>query len=160
LQAQIATALKNAFINTEFAKSLFYGLQDNVTDMIKEMFRADENLGAAFDPGTLETPQDYIEAIKKYMELSNEQLSIIFGDLGISLDNLTDSVNTLNENLSKNTVSGMATNLWKYNIGQAVENEFDLTLTVPIIFGTEEFDRKIIKITNDSLIRSRRGNYS
>lgn len=119
LEKAIADSLKNAFLQTEMAKGLFNGLSDKVSKMITDMFKNDKNLGIDLEIGKLEdlTLQEYIELIKKYMELGNNQLSSIFKELGLSLDNLNNTVEKANKN-SKNTVQGMATNLWLQNIGK------------------------------------------
>lgn len=119
LEKAIADSLKNAFLQTEMAKGLFNGLSDKVSKMITDMFKNDKNLGIDLEIGKLEdlTLQEYIELIKKYMELGNDQLSSIFKELGLSLDNLNNTVEKANKN-SKNTVQGMATNLWLQNIGK------------------------------------------
>lgn len=119
LEKAIADSLKNAFLQTEMAKGLFNGLSDKVSKMITDMFKNDKNLGIDLEIGKLEdlTLQEYVELIKKYMELGNDQLSSIFKELGLSLDNLNNTVEKANKN-SKNTVQGMATNLWLQNIGK------------------------------------------
>lgn len=119
LEKAIADSLKNAFLQTEMAKGLFNGLSDKISKMITDMFKNDKNLGIDLEIGKLEdlTLQEYIELIKKYMELGNNQLSSIFKELGLSLDNLNNTVEKANKN-SKNTVQGMATNLWLQNIGK------------------------------------------
>lgn len=123
LEKAIADSLKNAFLQTEMAKGLFNGLSDKVTNMITEMFKSDKNLGIELEIGKLEdlSLQEYIELIKKYMELGNDQLSSIFKELGLSLDNLNDTVDKANKN-SKNTVQGMATNLWLQNLGKTTDD--------------------------------------
>lgn len=119
LEKAIADSLKNAFLQTEIAKGLFNGLSDKVSKIITDMFKNDKNLGIDLEIGKLEdlTLQEYIGLIKKYMELGNNQLSSIFKELGLSLDNLNNTVEKANKN-SKNTVQGMATNLWLQNIGK------------------------------------------
>lgn len=123
LEKAIADSLKNAFLQTEMAKGLFNGLSDKVTNMITDMFKSDKNLGIELEIGKLEdlSLQEYIELIKKYMELGNDQLSSIFKELGLSLDNLNDTVDKANKN-SKNTVQGMATNLWLQNLGKTTDD--------------------------------------
>lgn len=123
LEKAIADSLKNAFLQTEMAKGLFNGLSDKITNMITDMFKNDKNLGIDLEIGKLEdlTLQEYIELIKKYMELGNDQLSSIFKELGLSLDNLNDTVDKANKN-SKNTVQGMATNLWLQNLGKTTDD--------------------------------------
>ena len=123
LEKAIADSLKNAFLQTEMAKGLFNGLSDKVTNMITDMFKNDKNLGIDLEVGKLEdlTLQEYIELIKKYMELGNDQLSSIFKELGLSLDNLNDTVDKANKN-SKNAVQGMATNLWLQNLGKTTDD--------------------------------------
>ncbi|MEG0135813.1 MAG: phage tail tape measure protein [Cetobacterium sp.] len=118
LEKAVADSLKNAFLQTEIAKGLFNGLSDKVTNMITDMFKNDKNLGIDLDISNLEnlSLDEYINLIKQYMELGNEELKNIFESLGISLDNLNNTVDKANKN-SKNTVQGMATNLWLQNLG-------------------------------------------
>lgn len=118
LEKAIADSLKNAFLQTEIAKGLFNGLSDKVTDMITDMFKNDKNLGIDLNIDNLKdlSISEYIEVIKQYMQLGNEELKSIFEELGISLDNLNNTVDKANKN-SKNTVQGMATNLWLQNLG-------------------------------------------
>lgn len=160
IEQMIANSLKNAFINTELAKGLFNGLSDKVQDYITEMFKSDSNLGIDLGTDNLEdlTFQQYIDLIKKYMELSSDKMEDIFGELGLNIDNLTDSVDKLNENMSKNVVSGIATNLWKQNLGikEPVKVDTNLTIDMPVMLSGKEMDRYIIKVVNDSIKRSRR----
>lgn len=119
LEKAIANSLKNAFLNTEIAKGLFNGLSDKVSDLITQMFKTDKNIGINLDIGKLEdlTFQEYINIIKKYLELGNERLIDIFKELGLSLDNLNNTIDKADKN-SKNTVQGMATNLWLQNLNK------------------------------------------
>lgn len=127
LEKAVANSLKNAFLQTELSKGLFNGLSDKVTKIITDMFKDDKNLGLDLNVDNLEdlSIQEYIELIKKYMELGNEELKSIFEDLGLSLDNLNDTVDKTNKN-SKNTVQGMATNLWLQNLGNSQKALNDL----------------------------------
>ena len=142
LEKAIADSLKNAFLQTEMAKGLFNGLSDKVTNMITDMFKSDKNLGIDLEIGKLEdlSLQEYIELIKKYMELGNEQLSSIFKELGLSLDNLNDTVDKANKN-SKNTVQGMATNLWLQNLGKT---------TTDIMKTAIDSNNRTFKLMNDN----------
>lgn len=142
LEKAIADSLKNAFLQTEMAKGLFNGLSDKVTNMITDMFKSDKNLGIDLEIGKLEdlSLQEYIELIKKYMELGNEQLSSIFKELGLSLDNLNDTVDKANKN-SKNTVQGMATNLWLQNLGKTTDD---------IIKTAIDSNNRTFKLMNDN----------
>lgn len=160
IEKMIANSLKNAFINTEISKSLFNGLSDKVADYVKDMFKADGNLGIDLDTGNLEnlTFTQYIDLIKKYMEMSNEKLEDLFKELGMNMDNLTNSMDTLNKNMSKNVVTGIATNLWKQNLGlkEPVRIENNQTIEIPVMLNGKEMDRYIIKTVNNSIERSRR----
>lgn len=160
IEKMIANSLKNAFINTEISKSLFNGLSDKVADYVKDMFKADGNLGIDLDTGNLEnlTFTQYIDLIKKYMEMSNEKLEDLFKELGMNMDNLTNSMDTLNKNMSKNVVTGIATNLWKQNLGlkEPVRIENNQTIEIPVMLNGKEMDRYIIKTVNNSMQRSRR----
>lgn len=163
IESMLAESLKNAFINTEISKSLFNGLSDKVSDVVKDMFVKDGNLGINLEIGELENLSltQYIELIKKYTETSNEKLEELFRELGLNMDNLTGSMNTLNKNMSKNTVQGMATNLWRYNLGQNVTSEFNgvFEVEIPIILGDQLLDKRIIKITSDSIRKARRNKF-
>lgn len=160
IEKMIANSLKNAFLNTEISKNLFNGLSDKVTDYIKDMFKDDPNLGAILDTGKLEDLSftQYIDLIKKYMEMSSDKLEEMFKELGLNMDNLTQSMDTLNKNMSKNTVSGIATNLWKQNLGLKEPFKIDqkINLEIPVVLNGKELDRYIIKTVNGSLQRSRR----
>ena len=125
LEKTIANSLKNAFLQTEIAKNLFNGFSDKVTKIITDMFKNDKNLGINIEVGKLEdlTLQEYINLIKKYMELGNERLSDIFKELGLSLDNLNNTIEKANKN-SKNTVQGMPTNLWLQNLSKSNSEVF------------------------------------
>lgn len=161
LEKMVANSLKSAFMNTDMAKSLFNGLSDSVSDMVKSMFTEDANLGVSWSMDNLKggTPQDYIAAITEYMKASNEKLEEVFTSLGLSIDNLDDSIDTLNSNLSRNTVQGMATNLWKFNAGQSISNEFT-TIEIPVYIGTEKLEKIIKKVENDSLSKARRNRFA
>ena len=163
IESMLAESLKNAFVNTEISKSLFNGLSDKVSDVVKDMFVKDGNLGISLEIGELENLSltQYIELIKKYTETSNEKLEELFRELGLNMDNLTGSMNTLNKNMSKNTVQGMATNLWRYNLGQNVTSEFNgvFEVEIPIILGDQLLDKRIIKITSDSIRKARRNKF-
>lgn len=163
IESMLAESLKNAFVNTEISKSLFNGLSDKVSDVVKDMFVKDGNLGINLEIGELENLSltQYIELIKKYTETSNEKLEELFRELGLNMDNLTGSMNTLNKNMSKNTVQGMATNLWRYNLGQNVTSEFNgvFEVEIPIILGDQLLDKRIIKITSDSIRKARRNKF-
>lgn len=126
LEKAVADSLKNAFLQTEIAKGLFNGLSDKVTDMITDMFKNDKNLGIDLDINNLQelSIQEYIELIKKYMELGNDKLGSIFEELGLSLDNLNNTVDKANKN-SKNGVQGMSTNLWLQNLGKMQQDIID-----------------------------------
>lgn len=160
IEKMIANSLKNAFINTEISKNLFNGLSDKVADYIKDMFKNDPNLGIILDTGKLEDLSftQYIDLIKKYMEMSSDKLEEMFKKLGLNMDNLTQSMDTLNKNMSKNTVSGIATNLWKQNLGLKEPFKIDqkINLEIPVVLNGKELDRYIIKTVNGSLQRSRR----
>lgn len=160
IEKMIANSLKNAFLNTEISKNLFNGLSDKVTDYIKDMFKDDPNLGVILDTGKLEDLSftQYIDLIKKYMEMSSDKLEEMFKELGLNMDNLTQSMDTLNKNMSKNTVSGIATNLWKQNLGLKEPFKIDqkINLEIPVVLNGKELDRYIIKTVNGSLQRSRR----
>lgn len=161
LEKMLANSLKNAFINTEISKALFNGMSDKVSEMVKDMFKQDANLGIDLETGDLEslTLTQYMELIKKYMEASNEKLEDLFKELGMNMDNLTNSMDTLNKNMSKNTVQGMATNLWKHNAGQKVVTEFNGTFEIPVILNGQVLDKHIIKITSDSMRKARRNKF-
>lgn len=161
IEKMLANSLKNAFINTEISKALFKGMSDKVSETVKDMFKNDANLGIQLETGSLEnlTLTQYIELIKKYMEASNEKLEDLFKELGMNMDNLTNSVDSLNKNMSKNTVQGMATNLWKYNVGQKVTTEFNGTFEIPIILDGQVLDKRIIKVTSDSMRKARRNKF-
>lgn len=161
LEKMLANSLKNAFINTEISKALFNGMSDKVSEMVKDMFKQDANLGIDLETGDLEslTLTQYMELIKKYMEASNEKLEDLFKELGMNMDNLTNSMDTLNKNMSKNTVQGMATNLWKHNTGQKVVTEFNGTFEVPVILNGQVLDKHIIKVTDASIRKSRRNKF-
>ena len=163
IESMLAESLKNAFVNTEISKSLFNGLSDKVSDVVKDMFVKDGNLGINLEIGELENLSltQYIELIKKYTETSNEKLEELFRELGLNMDNLTGSMNNLNKNMSKNTVQGMATNLWRYNLGQNVTSEFNgvFEVEIPIILGDQLLDKRIIKITSDSIRKARRNKF-
>lgn len=161
LEKMLANSLKNAFINTEISKALFNGMSDKVSEMVKDMFKQDANLGIDLETGDLEslTLTQYMELIKKYMEASNEKLEDLFRELGMNMDNLTNSMDNLNKNMSKNTVQGMATNLWKYNAGQKVVTEFNATFEVPVILNGQVLDKHIIKVTSDSMRKARRNKF-
>lgn len=161
LEKMLANSLKNAFINTEISKALFNGMSDKVSEMVKDMFKQDTNLGIDLETGDLEslTLTQYMELIKKYMEASNEKLEDLFKELGMNMDNLTNSMDTLNKNMSKNTVQGMATNLWKHNAGQKVVTEFNGTFEVPVILNGQVLDKHIIKVTSDSMRKARRNKF-
>ena len=160
IEKMVANSLKNAFINTEISKSLFNGLSDKVADYVKDMFKADGNLGIDLETGNLEdlTFTQYIDLIKKYMEMSNDKLEDLFKELGMNMDNLTNSMDTLNKNMSKNVVTGIATNLWKQNLGlkEPVRIENNQTIEIPVVLNGKEMDRYIIKTVNGSMQRSRR----
>lgn len=160
IEKMIANSLKNAFLNTEISKNLFNGLSDKVADYIKDMFKNDANLGIDLEAGSLEnlTFKQYIDLIKKYMEMSNDKLEDLFEELGLNIDNLTQSMDTLNKNMSKNVVSGIATNLWKQNLGIKEPYKIDqkINLEIPVILNGKEMDRYIIKTVNDSMKKSRR----
>lgn len=159
LEVLIGNSLKNAFLNTELSKSLFNGLSDHVSEEIQSMFKADGDLGTYLNTDGMEswTVTDYINAITQYMEQANTRLEDIFTSLGLSVDNLDESINSLNANLSRNTVQGMATNLWKYNAGETVNGITEITLNNYL--GNELLDKRIIKVANDSLSKVRRGRY-
>lgn len=163
IESMLAESLKNAFVNTEMSKALFNGMSDKVSDVVKEMFVKDGNLGIDLETGDLENLSltQYMELIKKYTEISNEKLEELFRELGLNMDNLTGSMNNLNKNMSKNTVQGMATNLWRYNLGQNVTSEFNgvFEVEIPIILGDQLLDKKIIKITSDSIRKARRNKF-
>lgn len=163
IESMLAESLKNAFVNTEMSKALFNGMSDKVSDVVKEMFVKDGNLGIDLETGDLENLSltQYIELIKKYTEISNEKLEELFRELGLNMDNLTGSMNNLNKNMSKNTVQGMATNLWRYNLGQNVASEFNgvFEVEIPIILGDQLLDKRIIKITSDSIRKARRNKF-
>ena len=74
------------------------------------------------------------------------------------MDNLTNSMDTLNKNMSKNVVTGIATNLWKQNLGlkEPVRIENNQTIEIPVMLNGKEMDRYIIKTVNNSMQRSRR----
>lgn len=160
IEKMVANSLKNAFINTEISKSLFNGLSDKVDDYVEDMFKADGNLGIDLETGNLEdlTLTQYIDLIKKYMEMSNDKLEDLFKELGMNMDNLTNSMDTLNKNMSKNVVTGIATNLWKQNLGlkEPVRIENNQTIEIPVVLNGKEMDRYIIKTVNGSMQRSRR----
>lgn len=163
IEGMLAESLKNAFVNTEISKALFNGMSDKVSDVVKEMFVKDGNLGIDLETGDLENLSltQYMELIKKYTEISNEKLEELFRELGLNMDNLTGSMNNLNKNMSKNTVQGMATNLWRYNLGQNVTSEFNgvFEVEIPIILGDQLLDKRIIKITSDSIRKARRNKF-
>ena len=160
IEKMIANSLKNAFLNTEISKNLFNGLSDKVSDYVKDLFKNDKNLGIDLETGSLEklTFTQYIELIKKYMEMSNDKLEELFKELGLNMDNLTQSMDSLNKNMSKNVVSGIATNLWKQNLGikEPYKINQNIHLEIPVILNGKEMDRYIIKTVNGSLQRSRR----
>lgn len=160
IEKMIANSLKNAFLNTELSKNLFNGLSDKVSDYVKELFKNDKNLGIDLETGSLEklTFTQYIELIKKYMEMSNDKLEELFKELGLNMDNLTQSMDSLNKNMSKNVVSGIATNLWKQNLGikEPYKINQNIHLEIPVVLNGKEMDRYIIKTVNGSLQRSRR----
>ncbi|GAA6324939.1 hypothetical protein F350042L8_20370 [Fusobacterium ulcerans] len=163
IEGMLAESLKNAFINTEMSKALFNGMSDKVSDVVKEMFVKDSNLGIDLETGDLENLSltQYMELIKKYTEISNEKLEELFRELGLNVDNLTGSMNSLNKNMSKNAVQGMSTNLWKYNLGQKVTSEFNgiFEIEIPITLGDQLLDKRIIKITSDSIRKARRNKF-
>ncbi|WP_308009153.1 hypothetical protein [uncultured Fusobacterium sp.] len=163
IESMLAESLKNAFVNTEMSKGLFNGMSDKVSDVVKEMFVKDGNLGINLETGDLENLSltQYMELIKKYTEISNEKLEELFRELGLNMDNLTGSMNNLNKNMSKNTVQGMATNLWRYNLGQNMTSEFNgvFEVEIPIILGDQLLDKRIIKITSDSIRKARRNKF-
>lgn len=163
IESMLAESLKNAFVNTEMSKALFNGMSDKVSDVVKEMFVKDGNLGIDLETGDLENLSltQYMELIKKYTEISNEKLEELFRELGLNMDNLTGSMNNLNKNMSKNIVQGMATNLWRYNLGQNVTSEFNgvFEVEIPIILGDQLLDKRIIKITSDSIRKARRNKF-
>lgn len=163
IEGMLAESLKNAFVNTEMSKALFNGMSDKVADVVKEMFVKDSNLGIDLETGDLESLSltQYMELIKKYTEISNEKLEELFRELGLNVDNLTGSMNNLNKNMSKNAVQGMSTNLWKYNLGQKVTSEFNGTfeIEIPITLGDQLLDKRIIKITSDSIRKARRNKF-
>ena len=163
IESMLAESLKNTFVNTEMSKSLFNGMSDKVSDVVKEMFVKDGNLGIDLETGDLENLSltQYMELIKKYTEISNEKLEELFRELGLNMDNLTGSMNNLNKNMSKNTVQGMATNLWRYNLGQNMTSEFNgvFEVEIPIILGDQLLDKRIIKITSDSIRKARRNKF-
>ena len=74
---------------------------------------------------------------------------------------MTGSMNNLNKNMSKNAVQGMSTNLWKYNLGQKVTSEFNgiFEIEIPITLGDQLLDKRIIKITSDSIRKARRNKF-
>ncbi len=160
IEKMIANSLKNAFLNTEISKNLFNGLSDKVSDYVKDLFKNDKNLGIDLETGSLEklTFTQYIELIKKYMEMSNDKLEELFKELGLNMDNLTESMDNLNKNMSKNVVSGIATNLWKQNLGikEPYKINQNIHLEIPVTLNGKEMDRYIIKTVNGSLQRSRR----
>lgn len=160
IEKMIANSLKNAFLNTEISKNLFNGLSDKVANYIKDMFKNDPNLGIDLETGSLEklTFTQYIELIKKYMEISNDKLEDLFKELGLNMDNLTQSMDNLNKNMSKNVVSGIATNLWKQNLGikEPYKINQNIHLEIPVTLNGKEIDRYIIKTVNGSLQKSRR----
>lgn len=160
IEKMIANSLKNAFLNTELSKNLFNGLSDKVSDYVKDLFKNDKNLGIDLETGSLEklTFTQYIELIKKYMEMSNDKLEELFKELGLNMDNLTESMDSLNKNMSKNVVSGIATNLWKQNLGikEPYKINQNIHLEIPVMLNGKEMDRYIIKTVNGSLQRSRR----
>ncbi|MFR4520379.1 MAG: hypothetical protein ACLT40_10520, partial [Fusobacterium sp.] len=100
----------------------------------------------------------YIDLIKKYIEMSGDKLEDLFGELGLNIDNLTQSMDALNKNMSKNLVSGIATNLWKQNLGikEPYKINQNIHLEIPVTLNGKEMDRYIIKTVNGSLQRSRR----
>ncbi|WP_373076986.1 hypothetical protein [Fusobacterium varium] len=163
IESMLAESLKNAFVNTEMSKALFNGMSDKVSDVVKEIFVKDGNLGIDLETGDLENLSltQYMELIKKYTEISNEKLEELFRELGLNMDNLTGSMNNLNKNMSKNTVQGMATNLWRYNLGQNMTSEFNgvFEVEIPIILGDQLLDKRIIKITSDSIRKARRNKF-
>lgn len=163
IEGMLAESLKNAFVNTEISKALFNGMSDKVSDVVKEMFVKDSNLGIDLETGDLENLSltQYMELIKKYTEISNEKLEELFRELGLNVDNLTGSMNNLNKNMSKNAVQGMSTNLWKYNLGQKVTSEFNgiFEIEIPITLGDQLLDKRIIKITSDSIRKARRNKF-
>lgn len=163
IESMLAESLKNAFVNTEMSKALFNGMSDKVSDVVKEMFVKDGNLGIDLETGDLENLSltQYMELIKKYTEISNEKLEELFRELGLNMDNLTGSMNNLDKNMSKNTVQGMSTNLWRYNLGQNVASEFNgvFEVEIPIILGDQLLDKRIIKITSDSIRKARRNKF-
>ena len=116
--------------------------------------------GIDLETGNLEnlTFTQYIDLIKKYMEMSNDKLEDLFKELGMNMDNLTNSMDTLNKNMSKNVVTGIATNLWKQNLGlkEPVRIENNQTIEIPVMLNGKEMDRYIIKTVNNSMQRSRR----
>ncbi len=160
IEKMIANSLKNAFLNTEISKNLFNGLSDKVADYIKDMFKNDKNLGLDLETGKFEDLSftQYIDLIKKYMEMSNDKLEELFKELGLNMDNLTESMDALNKNMSKNVVSGIATNLWKQNLGikEPYKINQNIHLEIPVMLNGKEMDRYIIKTVNGSLQRSRR----
>ncbi len=160
IEKMIANSLKNAFLNTEISKNLFNGLSDKVADYVKDLFKNDKNLGLDLETGNLEklTFTQYIELIKKYMEMSNDKLEELFKELGLNMDNLTESMDSLNKNMSKNVVSGIATNLWKQNLGikEPYKINQNIHMEIPVMLNGKEMDRYIIKTVNGSLQRSRR----
>ncbi len=160
IEKMIANSLKNAFLNTELSKNLFNGLSDKVSDYVKDLFKNDKNLGIDLETGSLEklTFTQYIELIKKYMEMSNDKLEELFKELGLNMDNLTQSMDSLNKNMSKNLVSGIATNLWKQNLGikEPYKINQNIHMEIPVMLNGKEMDRYIIKTVNGSLQRSRR----
>lgn len=160
IERMIANSLKNAFLNTELSKNLFNGLSDKVENYVKDLFKNDKNLGINLEIGNLENLSftQYIDLIKKYMEISNDKLEDLFKELGLNIDNLTQSMDTLNQNMSKNLVSGIATNLWKQNLGikEPYKINQNINLEIPVMLNGKEMDRYIIKTVNGSLKRSRR----
>lgn len=160
IEQMLANSIKNAFINTEVAKGLFNGLSDKVQDYITDMFKNDKNLGINIGIDNFEnlTFEQYIESIKKYMELSDEKMEQIFNELGLNIDNLTNGIDKLNENMSKNVVQGIATNLWKQNLGikEPVKVNSNITIDMPVTLSGKEMDRYIVKVVNDSINKSRR----
>ena len=160
LEKQVAESLKSAFLNTQIFKDLSFGFSDLMSDYITDMFKNDPNLGVNMNTEGLSTPQQYIEALKQYAEYSTELQKEIFEKLGLNIDNLTGAVDSLNNNLSKNSVQGLATNLFKYNAGQDPGAEFKQDIVVNVMIDEDALKKKIMKVTTDSMSKVRRGGYS
>lgn len=160
LEKQIADSLKSAFLNTQVFKDLSNGFSDLMSGYITDLFKNDPNLGINMTADGLSSPQQYNDALKQYAEYATELQKEIFDELGLNINNLTGSIDSLNSNLSANTVQGLATNLFKYNAGQDPGQEFQQDIVINIMIDEDAMKKQIIKYTTDSLSKQRRGGYS